>query len=616
MTLSEYLELPQSGKITLFEIDAPLEFDFINESPGIWFTTLSPGSQLVEDDNGNFGYWGDRNAKYYNINTLSVDGELYSEVASYATMASTNKSWFYDTDTTKFYIHLDSFEPPEVFGIIALGSVIGFSLGVDRTVNNYFENVYYEPILEQVFSLTKKKDPLSTGTLQYPGGRVSFNNLPNPKTGIGYFDSFSERDLYGQPCRVILTFEGWAYADALIAYTGKIDDFSDDYGKFNLNVIDQREKLSRKLPVNVFDSTTFPSMDSDLIGTPIPVIWGPVIKAPTYKTSSGNWKFADTEFNSINATIIVYNEDGTVFSHGGTVTDGTFTGSNTDEDLTVTCNQDTNDNGLDIITDVMESYEGVDFNSSNFDTEEWALALPDIKVSGIWAGKGSRLTTNDIIEQICTDNNGIFEVLGNGKYTFVLEDLDKAPVREIFIDEQLIKPNRKYSSRNYLTSSIILHSLDLDKGEYQSHENIDYESQVFARYRNYKSSPGEGLVTALTNVADAITLSEKIMQNAKEIFPILTFRAKTQLAEFRVLDNIIFTYKRKNGHVIISRATWQVLGVSINLTKYEVSLTIKHIKATDSLISRMVLGETDTDMVLGETDTDMVLGIPYWTKGG
>ncbi len=74
MTFNELLQKPSSSKVTLVEIDSPLSQTWINYQSGIWQTTVSPGSQNVYDDNGNLGYWGDRNDRYYNIGSLNIRG--------------------------------------------------------------------------------------------------------------------------------------------------------------------------------------------------------------------------------------------------------------------------------------------------------------------------------------------------------------------------------------------------------------------------------------------------------------------------------------------------------------------------------------------------------------
>jgi len=206
MTFNDRINDTASKKISIVEIDRPLTgYTWINYQNGIWFTRLTPGSQLVEDDNGNFGYWGGQNTNYYNIQSLNVQGSQYAEASSLALCISTERTWYYDTATTDMYIHFDDWKVPEEFGIINPGAAIGFTQGIDETCNNYFEDIYYEPIVTGIPNLSKKKDTLFYGILQFQSSSITFDNTD------GYFDDFSQADLYGQPVRIKMSFQGLTY---------------------------------------------------------------------------------------------------------------------------------------------------------------------------------------------------------------------------------------------------------------------------------------------------------------------------------------------------------------------------------------------------------------------
>ena len=587
MNFNDFLKQPASKKIAIVEIDTPLYFTWNNYQSGIWFAYVPAAKQTDTDDYGNIAYIGNDDSQYYNFQSVNVNGELYSEVASLSLCISTNKSWFYDTANEKIYIHFESFEPPCVYAVIAPGAAIGFTNQIDQTTNNYFEDIYYEPLITGIPNFTKKKDSLFFGLIQYQGGSISFDN-----TG-GYFDNFATRDLYGQPVRIKLSFEGLDYSDSLLVYSGRVEDFIHDFKTFKLNVIDIRKLLSRKLPINVFNTTDYPSMDNKLIGIPIPLIYGPGVKVPAYKTSSGHWKFADTTYNNIDSGITVYNKKTeATFSHSGTGADGTFTGADTDDKLYVTCSQSTKKNGLDIITDLLETYEGIDYNSSNYDTTEWETEKAGVMDEGIWIGKGNLKTSADIIEQICTDNQGIFDVLADGRFTYRSYNPDRTPSIEIFEDELLDDPSIKYDSEEFLSSVKVEYSKDWLEKESEIFTNDDYESEVYGRYRQYKERTFE---TALTSETDAETLTDSIMEISKFIYPIIGLTTKTQNIGMRILDNILYTFARQNGNEILARSRFQVLGVQLDLTNYKMGITIKQIESDDNIYHIFDGGDSTTD---------------------
>jgi len=552
MSYTDLVEKPQSKKLTVVEIDSPLTVTWLNLQPGIWYAFLTPGTQTFEDDFGNTGFWGPASGQYYNIQSLNVNGTLYA--------------------------------------ITSPGAAIGFTFQKDDTSNNYFEDIHYEPSVISIPNLSKKKDPLFFGVIQYQGGTITFNNED------GYFDDFATRDLYGQPVRIKYTFEGLDISQQKTVYTGRVEDFSHDLTTFKLRVADLRKLLSRKLPINTLSLTDYPDMDSKLDGTPIPIAYGTIINSIAYKVTdtSGTetFVFCDTEFNAVDSGISVVDKDGVAVATAGTETDGTFTTSSTEKKLYVSFRVSVVENGLDIISDMLDNYEGIEFNSSNYNVNEWNAEKGGVKNSGIWIGKGSLKTSVDVIEQICIDNSGIFDVLADGRYTFKSLNPDKIPTYEIFQDELLSDATIQYPSREYLSSVKAEYSRDWLEKESELYTNLDFEDEVYARYRQYKENT---YPTTLTNETDAISLTNDIMEQSKQITPTVTLTTKTQNIGVAILDNIMFEYVRQNGNVIIPRSRWQVLGSTLNMTAFTVSLIIKQIREDDGMYLTIAGGDSTTD---------------------
>jgi hypothetical protein len=590
LAYNDFIEKPQSQKITVVEIDSPLSVTWLNLQPGIWYAYLTPGIETFEDDFGNTGYWGPSSAQYYNIQSLNVDGTLYSEVASIVLTVATEKTWFYDTDTTFLYVHFEDWNPPEVYTITSPGAAIGFTFQKDRESNNYFEDIYYNSSVISIPNLSKKKDPLFFGVIQYQGGSITFQNED------GYFDDFATRDLYGQPVRIKYTFEGLDISEQVTVYSGRVEDFTHDLRTFKLQVADLRKLLTRKLPVNTLSLTTYPDMDSKLDGTPIPIAFGDIINAPAYKVTdtSGTetFVFCDTEYNAVDSGISVVDKDGAAVVTAGTETDGTFTTTSSEDKLYVTFSQTTVENGLDIITDILENYEGIAFNSNNYDVNEWSSEKGGVKNSGIWLGKGNLKSSVDIIEQICIDNSGIFDVLADGRFTFKTLNADKVPTYEIYQDELLNDASIAYPSKEYLSSVKAEYSKDWLEKESELYTNLDFEDEVYARYRQYKENTYK---TTLTSETDAISLTNDIMNQSKQITPTVTLTTKTQNIGVAILDNVMFEYKRQNGNVIIPRSRWQVLGSTLNMTAFTVQLIIKQIREDDGMYLIIDGGDSTTD---------------------
>ena len=202
------------------------------------------------------------------------------------------------------------------------------------------------------------------------------------------------------------------------------------------------------------------------------------------------------------------------------------------------------------------------------------------------------MTSADVIEQICTDNQGVFDVLADGRFTFRSYNPDRIPSHEIFQDELLDDPSIIYDSEEYLSSVKIEYSKDYLEKEYSIFTNEDYQAEVFGRYRQYKERT---FTTALTSETDAMSLSEDIMELSKFIYPSLSLTTKTENINLRILDNLIYHYARQNGNSVLARSRFQVLGITLNLSNFEMGITIKQIESDDTDYIILYGGDADTD---------------------
>jgi len=573
LSLQDFLDSPSSKKIIINEIDTPLSgFVWINHKGPVWKTTITPGVNLVVDDRGNTGYWKNATDIYRNIQSFNANGVLYTELNSIAEVEAQTRSWYYDPITTRLYVHFDESRIPEAFTIKAPGAAIGFTDKTDLVAKNYFESVYYEPLIRSVPSLSKKKDFLYYGILRYGGGVITYDNES------GFFDKFAERDLYNQPFRLKLSFEGLPYAEALDVYNGRVGSLTNDDFKFQIRIKDPRDQLSRSLPVNEFNTDDYPSVDPDLVGTPIPIAFGNQTKAPAYRVAAGSWVFFDNEFFDVDSGITVYKEDGTIFAHSGTGVDGTFTGTDTTEELTVSYSVSSNKNTLLAIELTLDYYEGVVFSSATYDTTEWEFEKNRARSFSLWIGKGNIIKTNKLIEKACVINQGIFDILGDGRFTFRKSDDSREAFAEIMDDELIAPwPKRDYEIDEYLSSVRVDYGKNLLDGKTLLYRNTEFQELVKGRYGQYNEKPFE---LDMDDFDEVKAMTDDVMEFSQFIFPRLKISTKIQHVQARILDNVIYEYKRRNGNIYIPRALWEVLSITINLTALELRFGVRFISET------------------------------------
>ena len=166
-------------KIIIFEIDKPVDFttsmlvdnaELLPYLPGLWYFFVSPGNVTFTDNHSVTVYYKWTNSTLYNLKSLKVDGADYLAVFNLSDLYITDSSFYYDTATTKLYIHFSNFEPPLDKNIV-LGNAYGYTWG--DISNTYMLNTYYEQRIKTLFPIKKSIDPLFWGLLKFQSNKIA-----------------------------------------------------------------------------------------------------------------------------------------------------------------------------------------------------------------------------------------------------------------------------------------------------------------------------------------------------------------------------------------------------------------------------------------------------------
>jgi hypothetical protein len=587
------LNKPSSHKINLLEFDAPITGDnWHNVAPGKWRKHLIPGNQEVIDDVGNIGFFGSQNTRYLNIQSVDANGTLLPEHASEAALDAAGEGWFYDTTNGDITIIIAGYASPDEFPRVTPGAAIGIS---SSGASIYYEDIEYPSDLIGSPTLSKSVNPLNYQTIQRNTPSYTLQNLD------GFYDQFAGLNLYNQPFRHLLVFDGQDYSEAELLIQGRIKEFNSGFDSFQMVAKDPIANLVRSLPVNTFSNSDsdnpffFSGMDDKFDGTPVPLKFGKSFNRLAYRTSAGNWTFADTTFNLIDSGIVVVDKDGVTFSHGGTETDGTFTGSDTTGQLYVTCTQSTVQNSLDVISHCMENYNGITFNSSNFDLIEWSVERGAVNNLDISIDKSNLQTTAKLMDIVSGQNQGVFDPLPDGRWTFRTQDPKRVPTHEIFIDEPLPGGDSlRHPSDLILSSVTINYAFDGLTGEWRSFTNKDFEDFVFAIANEFKDRV-KPLEAHVATKAEAVALGEKIMLQFKDMPNIVSVKTPVYNYTAKILDNIMYNFQRPDGTESIERSRYTIIGVSFNTQDFTMQFILKQIETDNKIYIILDGGDATTD---------------------
>ena len=593
-------------KIILFEVDKPIELEnMINAEPGIWHWTIVNTVETVDDDRGNTGYYEYQQDTVININSVRVSNEPYTKTNSFGDLRATNKSFYYVNN--KLYIHFEDFEPP-LDKQIFYGESFGYSKLPSNTVKPYYGGAYYEPLLSEIPNIKKSIDPLFFGLLKYVKASVTLIN------SNGEFDDWRDRDLFGQPARLLVGDIGDDYVDFQKVFEGFVSDDSRGVDKFKIKIEDARKALTQPVASNKLRIEDWPDISEGNINEVKPVAYGQIFNAECIclneeDTSAADRIFliCDTEFNSVQSLDKIY-VDGveTAITGAADLADGTFTMTKVSVfdnfgEISADFVSSTFETGINIILNLMLNYDNKPFIDSLWDTTEVNAAVS--RDSSLYIDKGNTKLSK-AIEEVCVDIDARFFMKNGGLYTIRIYDEDRTPnTREIENIEWMGNPSIDNNGSQFLSSVIISYAKDQKEDKYLTYENDDYKDDVFDRYKKLKVGQYN---TMLPTLSDAMDKSETIMNISKNVQDVVERDANWNNYGIEASDFIIGSPETRQSEAS-ERNIYEVLKINNNLKKFNVGLSLRYIKAADPLAVYATIDDNN-DLNINDNDDLNLIG--------
>lgn len=627
---SDFIAKPSSQKIIIFEVDTARNNNnnwFIHEA-GIWKYTFTNVvfNTTADFENGSFCYGffegtesgdiGD-NQVIKQISSFVVDSTAYTQVTSLANLRTTDESFFYSGDTT-LYVHFGSFASPKSFSLITIGFTDGYSNQDVYDSNDQF----IQSRLKSAPNISISKDKSYYGLQSWAGGDITLANED------GFFDNYIDQTLFGQPCRIKLGGTDLATTDYKTIWTGSIKGVKATDEDFTFVLMDKREQIGRTLPVNFFDSTTYPNISDDNNGKPIPIAYGQCRNCPVVCTNEdeapapANYSFTIVDVadhaNGIKSIDEVRVNGTAKATASASLPNATFTLAAANytpgDEVTVDFKSYVDgsgvliDNALDVLRDIIEVYLDTTYTTDTFDDTQWTAqtALASM-VGNIWIKDLTNV--EEIVERIDVSNFGSLLLNGEGKWTFKKTDLTKSHVYVLRKDEQFQPPNRSDDGTEYLTSAIVKYNEDnnetAEAKKWRMYADTSQETAIKNEYGTYKTREYK---TYLMTAADAQTLAENIMSLYSSIIPTFETTAPLAASEIELLDNIILEVNR-NKSEWLGFNKCEVVGISYNLNDFLMTIQCRFISTwmenSDAVVA-MYTDDTETfpaDLGAGSADT-------------
>lgn len=594
MGYADFIKKTTSDKILLIEMDLGRNQQlWYNDRAWVWACRWRISEFIKNIGDGNIG---DENIgagmlkDFIKIGSCFGDGEVYVEQVDYANVITTEKSWWYDSDNFIFYIHCVDNDEPQIHY-----PIIGMIMGISNK-GGYYDGLFYEPRLKEVMTIDKSKDSLYYGIIRYDGGEMSFRN------NDGFFDNILNSIIAGQPIRGKFGGNDLAYADFEDVFTCYIDNASLDVDEFNVSVVDNRKKLSLKLPINKFGLEEFPYLDPDDVGKDIPLGYGEIYHAPVIcinKMQTGTpdriFKICDTsKHDGIEDVVAFYKkvDDGyTAVVFTEQLTDGTVTITDAawkadgGEKKKYVCDYKGVKTGatylqnpLDIIKDILAIFLSIVYNATNYNTAEWVISTAHEMSNNIGLFLEKQKRIDDIIEEI-SNGLGNFIVQDDSKYTFRIFDENRAITGTIDKEEMLQSgglPQINWDGVEFLSSANIGYKRDWSKNTYRWYLKDNLRNRIYSEYKRYSD---EDFETLLTNEADAIKRAEHMMNLYQIIPPIYDVTTKTQYIQAEIMDMMNFQVNRISDTAAEDKyVKVEIVNLSKNLLDDLMSLSGRYIE--------------------------------------
>jgi hypothetical protein len=605
----EFSRETENTKVILFEIDiastVPL---WICHEPGTWKYKMTNYQADVSCsfERGAFCYGSFENGGVFDtginatlntIGSIVVDNTTYTAQSALTDLRTNAESYYYDYGTSVLYVKFTDSKPPDFFSSIKVGITTGAA-----SQDIYLNDIFYEGRITAVPQIDLQADDNFYGILKYSSGSVKLIN------NDGYYDSFADENLYGQPVRIKIggyMRDGTklAYADYKTLITGYFSGSSTDWDSFEIRIGDIREKLGKTLPDRFLSDTDFAYLTDDSTGKPMNLVWGacddvPCICLNEKQSAPANYKFlvADIETHSIKSLRAVrvngnaialptlvndLTDDIAYFNISlasglyavGDVVTADVNGF--DDSVGRDGTGDMITDALDIVEDILSTYLGWTYTSTYYDTSAWTTAKATDYAQSICLFESKAI--DEILERIASGHMANFIITNAGLLTF--KKISDVYISGTFYKDQFLRPPRREDDGDkYISSTTIKYNPKWNEDLFKEYTDASSEASIFAKYGIYRN---ESIDTYLTNLADAQLLSADIIGEYGIIRPVFTVTVDLWASNFNVNDIAVLEMERMTK-AWMGLIRCRIIGITYNLSfPVSITLTCKFISVYD-----------------------------------
>lgn len=471
-----------------------------------------------------------------NIKGCIVDYDnFYSVQLSENDCIDNEESIYFDIAEQMFYIHLNhSLNPYNC--IIEYGKVLGYT---NDKIRN-FNGINYIPLVKSIPNFSIHVDPLRYTRQSFYGGDIVFDNTPVDGTNNGTFDSNEE--FTGNDIFIFYGEDGDDYDELYLLSNCYVENTILSMDEIIVKIKDKREQQTIKAPLDVFDDTTFPDINPDLVGDIMPDAYGRLHGVPGICIDSeqnGNKEFHFASVITAAPAPVFYIEiDGvwtitapaaTDYANGRAtfaVADIHVDGDNTKGINKIMCVGYFRPyyNPGDIIADLNDRFLNISYNNSNYDTIEWEDEKQYLENVGLYMNDQRELY--EWIELLQNGSTVGFQYLFiEGRRTLRLDNPNRTEIDTIYAVEILNNDKLQFNNNEdfFATDAVVFYRKNHTTDEFMRYENNDYHDIVMSQHRKNEQYDTESLLYTESQADDKSIIILEDLQKERPTGKIVLF---------------------------------------------------------------------------------------------
>jgi len=210
--------------------------------------------------------------------------------------------------------------------------------------------------------------------------------------------------------------------------------------------------------------------------------------------------------------------------------------------ITYSC---TDTNALTAIEEIITQAYGYTYDSTFYDTTEWATAKA--LVANVTIDMQEPAPVIDVIADICGSVFGLFRVNADNLFTFKVVDASEAAQATILAGDIVNKHSISYDPSEVVSSVRVGYAKNWGDGTYTYYTDTSREAAVFAQYKTYNEKTFD---TLLVDEAAAIAFAEKVLDYTEDVHGTEVITVPLENHGVQLGDQINVTIQRGNQSMI------------------------------------------------------------------